>query len=111
MLPEQSSSSSTRTPVIHFGPKVSKKDSSKLKFSVNSLIGDKDEPQKTQTKEEPKLHVTIASQELSSTPSIDHSVSKQPPLEVMPSLVPFSAGMYGHSSTGDNLCIDEDYDN
>ncbi|XP_066152371.1 nuclear transcription factor Y subunit gamma [Euwallacea fornicatus] len=117
---EQSSSkasSTSRTPVIQFGPNVSRPESSKFNFSVDNLLANKDSHQ-----EQSKLHVTIASQELSrSQPDSNpvtrsHSISKtgSSSFEVMPSLVPLSANMYGHSSsssTGDNLCIDEDYDN
>lgn len=100
-------STTSRTPVIQFGPKVAKQDSSKYNFSVSNLI--------SEAKEEPKLHITIDSQELPDTqllpPNVNHTVSKNENRDTVPPLVPISTNLYGQSSTGDNLCIDEDYDN
>ncbi|CAG9761229.1 unnamed protein product [Ceutorhynchus assimilis] len=75
---EQSSSSGSRTPgVIQFVPK---QENPKFNFTVNSLIGHKEE-----TKEE---------------------------IPFVPSLVPLSTNSSSACTlTGDNLCIDEDYDN
>ncbi|KAJ8922253.1 hypothetical protein NQ315_004190 [Exocentrus adspersus] len=97
-------STSSRTPVIQYGPKITQSESHKLDFSVNSLLSQRDEP---------KLHITIASEQLSSVISTSRSTSTVPPKvessDNVPPLIPIS-NTYSQNS-GDNLCIDEDYDN
>ncbi|XP_060520415.1 dr1-associated corepressor [Cylas formicarius] len=102
---QSTSTATTRSPVIQFGPKA--KESAKLNFSVSSILN---EP-----KETPKVHLTIASQELSQPRSVPVSsavnfLQNLNPSGNIPPLVPIS-GAYCAQSAGDNLCIDEDYDN
>lgn len=101
-----SSSSTSRTPVIQYVPKVSAEN--KMSFSVNNLL----------KPDEPKLHITIASEELlppipqliptgrssSGLPSRGH-----PSDNVPPPLIPIAR--FNQNSTENNLYIDEDYDN
>ncbi|XP_018578219.1 dr1-associated corepressor [Anoplophora glabripennis] len=103
----EQSTSTSRTPVIQYGPKIAQ-ENKKINFSVNSLLGQKDEP---------KLHITIASEQLSipsvvSTPT-NKSTNSVPPkvasTDNIPPLIPISNAYCQNS--GDNLCIDEDYDN
>lgn len=101
----EQSTSTSRTPVIQYGPKIAQ-ESKKVNFSVNSLLGQKDEP---------KLQLTIASEQLSTSPAMspDKSTNSVPPKvassDNVPPLIPIS-NAYSQNS-GDNLCIDEDYDN
>ncbi|KAJ8981701.1 hypothetical protein NQ317_003422 [Molorchus minor] len=96
--------STGRIPVIQFGPKIAQVESTELNFSVNSLLGQK---------EEPKLHITIASEQMSQLESSKIPSNSVPPKvatsDNVPPLIPI-AHAYGQNS-GDNLCIDEDYDN
>ncbi|KAL1517227.1 hypothetical protein ABEB36_001020 [Hypothenemus hampei] len=93
-------STSRTTPVIQFSPKVNS-EGPKINFSVNNLIGTD------------KLHVTIASKDLNIGQPTEAGRREDSGVNVPP-LVPLNS-LYGHSSgssnTGDNLCIDEDYDN
>lgn len=100
----EQSTSTSRTPVIQYGPKIAQ-ESKKVNFSVNSLLGQKDEP---------KLHITIASEQLSISPVVSTNRPNDVPPKVansdnVPPLIPIS-NAYSQNS-GDNLCIDEDYDN
>ncbi|CAH1965502.1 unnamed protein product [Acanthoscelides obtectus] len=133
--PTTSSSSSTstsRTPVIQYGPSVAQAESTKLSFSVESLLSQPSKPDSTDM----RLTVAIPSCStsgggiISSTP-IPGGITVPPisggivpshsnpglnltthSLGVPPPLVPFMQP-YGssNSSAGDALCIDEDYDN
>ncbi|KAJ8963645.1 hypothetical protein NQ314_005492 [Rhamnusium bicolor] len=102
----EQSTSTSRTPVIQYGPKIAQTESTRLNFSVNSLLGQK---------EEPKLHTTIASEQLpvpqlvSTNRSTNSVPPKVPTSDNIPPLIPISH-LYSQN-TGDNLCIDEDYDN
>ncbi|KAJ8936858.1 hypothetical protein NQ318_012821 [Aromia moschata] len=102
----EQSTSTSRTPVIQYGPKVAQAEATKLNFSVNSLLGQK---------EEPKLHITIASEQLPVPQHMSSNIttsSASPKLgtsDNVPPLIPISHA-YGQNA-GDNLCIDEDYDN
>ncbi|XP_028143562.1 dr1-associated corepressor [Diabrotica virgifera virgifera] len=104
-LNEQSTSTS-RTPVIQYGPKVVNAENSKINFSVTNLL----------KPDEPKLHVTIASEELAGVPQLlptSRSSSSLPPRvnpnDIVPPLVPISR--YSQNSSDNNLYIDEEYDN
>ncbi|XP_023026532.1 negative cofactor 2 alpha [Leptinotarsa decemlineata] len=99
------STSTSRTPVIQYGPKIVEAEATRLNFSVNRLLGQEDKP---------KLHITIAS-ENSPVPQLvpaNRSVSSLPtrvaPSSNVPPLIPFSQFS---PNTSENLCIDEDYDN
>ncbi|CAG9862794.1 unnamed protein product [Phyllotreta striolata] len=98
-----SEQSTSRTPVIQYSPRIGA-ESSKLNFSVNSLL-------KT---EEPKLHITIASEELQITkvpPGKPPSNSLPPRVhssDTVPPLVPITRLT---QSSENNLYIDDDYDN
>lgn len=105
----EQSTSTSRTPVIQYGPKVAQCETPKLNFSVNSLI------------EKSNISITLA--EPVPVPPLVPSVGKpilnkvqennSPPVpngDNIPPLVPISHSFYGHSNE-DNLCIDEDYDN
>lgn len=93
-------STSSRTPVIKYGPKIAQADSTNLSFSVNNLLG---------KKEEPKLQITIASEQLVVPNMVQSEPPKLAPRDSIPALIPFSNSY--NSNTGDNLYIDEDYDN
>ncbi|XP_019757817.2 dr1-associated corepressor isoform X1 [Dendroctonus ponderosae] len=112
---EQSSSrrsSTSRSPVIQFGSKATKPECSKFNFSVNSLIGSKN-----LLYEEPQLHIALDAQELSHSeqvtlePTPNAVPNEKQSQEVMPPMVPLASSSYASSGTGDNLFIDEDYDN
>ena len=109
----EQSTSTGRTPVIQYGPKVAQIESKKLSFSVNSLLD--------QTKEESTLHVTVAEPvpvpvpplvPARSTSSNSNVYENTPPVNCdnIPPLIPISHHYYSQN-TEDNLCIDEDYDN
>lgn len=83
-VPQETSTS--RTPVIQFGPSLARPENSKLNFSVDNLLRTASQETSTSTS---KLHVTIDSQITPKEPEVALSAS----------------------STGGNLCIDEDYDN
>lgn len=106
----EQSSSTSRTPVIQFGPKVTQTDTKALNFSVNNLLN---------TTDEPKLHITIAEHvpvpplvPSRGAPSHSEVREKTPPknCDNIPPLIPISHHYY-NQNTEDNLCIDEDYDN
>ncbi|CAH1372683.1 uncharacterized protein NC2alpha [Tenebrio molitor] len=107
----EQSTSTGRTPVIQYGPKVTQVETKKLNFSINSLID--------QTKEEPKLHITVAEPvpvpplvPTRGIPSNSNVHENTAPINCdnIPPLIPISHHYYSQN-TEDNLCIDEDYDN
>ncbi|XP_050304047.1 dr1-associated corepressor [Anthonomus grandis grandis] len=111
---EHQSTSSRRTPVIQFGPKVTRQPPPDLQhysnFSVENIIYSNPVSQR----EQPKLDVTIASQELTA-PNSNHTITRSEQHDpAMPPLAPLSIASTCSQSgavPGDNLCIDEDYDN
>ncbi|RZB40545.1 hypothetical protein BDFB_006795 [Asbolus verrucosus] len=107
----EQSTSTSRTPVIQYGPKVAQVDTKKMSFSVNNLID--------QTKEEPKVRISVAEPvpvpplvPTRGIPSNSNVHETAPPINCdnIPPLIPISHHYYGQN-TEDNLCIDEDYDN
>lgn len=96
---DEQSTSTSRTPVIKYGPNITQTDSTKFNFTVNSLLGqNQDEPQLS-AKAEPKSTCRPSST-VTSTVVISDNV---------PPLIPLSHS--SGTSSGDNLTIDEDYDN
>ncbi|XP_056641294.1 dr1-associated corepressor homolog [Diorhabda sublineata] len=104
----EQSSSTSRTPVIQYGPKIVNAESTKINFSVNNLL----------KPDEPKLHITIASEELPTVPQLtttsrsssNLSISKVNPNDNVPPLLPIT-NRVSQNSNDNSLYIDEDYDN
>ncbi|CAG9824448.1 unnamed protein product [Phaedon cochleariae] len=110
--PSNEQSTSSRAPVIHYGPKVVKAENTKLNFSAKELLKEEPELHKAM-KEEPELHITIASEQLPVPQLLSASISSSLPSRVVssdnvPPLIPISNY---NQNTNDSLCIDEDYDN
>lgn len=107
----EQSTSTARTPVIQYVPKVTQVETKKFNFTVNSLI----EPMK----EEPKLRITVAesvpvpplvpTRGIPSNSSV-HENTTPVNCDNIPPLIPISHNYYTQNAE-DNLCIDEDYDN
>ncbi|XP_044269769.1 transcription regulator complex subunit bur6 [Tribolium madens] len=107
----EQSTSTARTPVIQYGPKVAQVETKKFNFSVNNLI----EP----AKEGPKVRITVAepvpvpplvpTRGVPSNSSVQEN-TPQVHCDNIPPLIPISHHYY-NQNTEDNLCIDEDYDN
>lgn len=101
----EQSTSAGRTPVIQYVPKLTTPP--RLNFSVESLVN----------KQENKLQVDVTNipplvpvpPQLSSSASTSPT-TRLPSEENLPQLIPISHNFYAQSS-GDNLYIDEDYDN
>lgn len=96
---DEQSTSTSRTPVIKYGPNITQTDSTKFNYTVNSLIG--------QNTDEPQVHVKVepeATSQVSSTVTSTVVISDN-----VPPLIPLSHT--SGTSSGDNLTIDEDYDN
>nr|CAH7766475.1 unnamed protein product [Callosobruchus chinensis] len=119
-----SSCSTSRTPVIQYGPSVAQAESTKLSFSVDNLLSQPSKPDSTDMR---LTGVPVAipscskSSVISATPIPGGIVPRHsgsglnlatPSLGAPPPLVPF-VQPYGSSASsgGDALCIDEDYDN
>ncbi|EFA11390.2 uncharacterized protein NC2alpha [Tribolium castaneum] len=105
----EQSTSTARTPVIQYGPKVAQVETKKFNFSVNNLI----EP----AKEGPKVRISVAEPvpvpPLVPTRGPANSVQENTPpvnCDNIPPLIPISHHYY-NQNTEDTLCIDEDYDN
>lgn len=105
----EQSTSASRAPVIQYGPTITNSESKKgsnrttepsLKYSIDNLC---------KSNIEPKIHINVAS--FSTDPQITPNapspiINTTPP----PPLIPISQNYYAQNS-GDNLYIDEDYDN
>lgn len=101
---EQQSTSSGRTPVIQYVPK-STPATPVLNFSVESLV-----------KHENKLQVDVVTNIPSAlvpanSVSTVASPATLPSEDNLPQLIPISHNFYAQTNSGDNLYIDEDYDN
>lgn len=103
----EQSTSTGRAPVIQYGPTITNSESKKgsnttgpsLKYSIDNLC---------KSNIEPKIHINVASfsTDPQITPNTSSPIINPPP----PPLIPLSQNYYAQNS-GDNLYIDEDYDN
>lgn len=92
---------SARTPVIQYGPRVVQVDQSRLNFSVDRKVV------KADLNNVPPM---IPSQSLSVVSSVNVDDKVPQIVDDVPQLIPISHNFYSQN-TGDNLYIDEDYDN
>lgn len=106
---EQSASSSGRTPVIQYVPKLTKVEpTSRLNFSVDNLVNKQENKlQVDVTNIPPPLVPTLPANNTVTSPSRLPPSSEDNP----PQLIPISHNFYAQNNSGDNLYIDEDYDN
>lgn len=103
----EQSTSSGRTPVIHYVPKLTNIEPPRLNFSVESLVRQENKLQVDVTNIPP----LVPSLSNSSVTVTSPSPSRLPPNDDnLPHLLPISHNFYAQNS-GDNLYIDEDYDN
>lgn len=109
----EQSTSSGRTPVIQYVPKLTKTEPARLNFSVESLVKQENKLQVDVTNIPPLVPSLPAPQINNSSVAVNSTVtspSRLPSEDNLPQLIPISHNFYAQNS-GDNLYIDEDYDN
>lgn len=109
----EQSTSSGRAPVIQYVPKLTKPETPRLNFSIESLVRQENKVQMDVTNI-PPLVPTLPVPQISNSVPVSSAVTspaRLPDENKLPQLIPISHNFYGQSSGGDNLYIDEDYDN
>lgn len=110
--------SAGRTPVIQYGPKVTKIDPPRTNFSVESLVRPENKlqvdvtniPALIPTPLSLPLPQTHLSNKVPVNSSLEPNSLTDSTEENLPQLIPILHNLYAQN-TGDNLYIDEDYDN
>lgn len=109
----EQSTSSGRTPVIQYVPKLTPQvETPRLNFSVESLVKQENKLQVDVTNLPPLVPALAANQNSSvAVSSTVTSSARLPSEDNLPQLIPISHNFYAQNNSGDNLYIDEDYDN
>lgn len=108
----EQSTSSGRTPVIQYVPKLAQVETSRLNFSVENLVKQENKLQVDVTNIPPLVPALTTNQDSSvAVNNTAKSPTRLPNEDNLPQLIPISHNFYAQNNSGDNLYIDEDYDN